>query len=125
MIYRLSQTGFSAVELMITLFIAFVFVMMGYQLYTVTLMDGKKSDNQAQADLYASGVMKTYVNDSVNQDYKCSSTPYNFSGNSGSSRSYSGIVDCPNPTDLPALRSIVVNGQVTGEKAVHATYFTK
>lgn len=125
MIYQVKQAGFSAVELMITLFVAFIFVMMGYQLYTVTLKDGKQSDNKAQADLYVSGVMKTYVNDSVNQEYNCTSTPYHFSGNSGSSRSYNGTVDCPNPTDLPSLRSIVVNGQVTGEKAVHATYFTK
>lgn len=43
------ESGFSAVELLITLFIGFLFVMMGYQLYSVSIQAGGEAKEQAKA----------------------------------------------------------------------------
>lgn len=42
------QKGFTAVELLITLFIAAVFLFAGYQLYTQVIRDGKDADKIAR-----------------------------------------------------------------------------
>lgn len=46
---RANESGFTAVELLITLFIAAVFIMTGYQLYSVIISDGASARNQAKA----------------------------------------------------------------------------
>ena len=45
---QLKQTGFTAVELLITLFIAAVFLFAGYQLYTQVIRDGRDADKTAK-----------------------------------------------------------------------------
>ncbi len=44
-----SADGFTAVELLITLFIASIFLMTGYQLYTVIMSDGASAKFQAKS----------------------------------------------------------------------------
>ena len=44
-----SQTGFSVVELLITLFVAVAFVATGYQLYSVIVADGGEARFRARA----------------------------------------------------------------------------
>lgn len=44
-----SADGFTAVELLITLFIAAIFLMTGYQLYTVIMSDGASAKFQAKS----------------------------------------------------------------------------
>lgn len=44
-----STDGFTAVELLITLFIAAVFIMTGYQLYSVIMNDGSTAKYQAKS----------------------------------------------------------------------------
>lgn len=44
-----SQEGFSAVELLITLFIAAIFVLAGYQLYSYVLLGGTETSQEAIA----------------------------------------------------------------------------
>ena len=46
-INHLKESGFTAVELLITLFIASVFLFAGYQLYNQVTIDGKIADNTA------------------------------------------------------------------------------
>lgn len=46
---RSSADGFTAVELLITLFIAAVFIMTGYQLYSVIMNDGASAKYQAKS----------------------------------------------------------------------------
>lgn len=57
-----SQSGFSAVELLITLFIAFLFVMMGYQLYSVAIQGGGESRAKAKASNEAYVYLRAYGN---------------------------------------------------------------
>lgn len=45
---HLTQDGFTAVELLITLFIASIFLFAGYQLYNQVTIDGENADNDAK-----------------------------------------------------------------------------
>jgi prepilin-type N-terminal cleavage/methylation domain-containing protein len=61
----MKQSGFSAIELLITLFIAAAFLMSGYQLYDVIMKDG----GETTAKTRASNVAYDYV-----QQYKTTPT---------------------------------------------------
>jgi len=63
--YVKKQSGFSAVELLITLFIAAAFLISGYQLYALVIKDGGDARKQANA----SGASNDYL-----QQYKASAT---------------------------------------------------
>jgi len=73
---RLDQ-GFSAVELLITLFVAAAFIVAGYQLYNVVVKDG----GQARADVRAANVAYDYLRryEPVVTDPCVAATPLNNS----------------------------------------------
>jgi len=73
---RLDQ-GFSAVELLITLFVAAAFIVAGYQLYNVVVKDG----GQARADARAANVAYDYLRryEPTASDPCVASTPLNNS----------------------------------------------
>lgn len=50
MIDYAKQSGFTAVELLITLFVAAIFLIAGYQLYAVIIKDGGSTRAQSQAN---------------------------------------------------------------------------
>lgn len=52
------EAGFTAVELLITLFIAAVFLFAGYQLYSQVLRDGSEADKTTQASLITYNQMR-------------------------------------------------------------------
>ena len=54
------QAGFSAVELLISLFIAVAFIGAGYQLYGVIVKDGSEARNQAKASALAYENLRAY-----------------------------------------------------------------
>ena len=56
-----AQSGFSTVELMISLFIAVAFLASGYQLYSVIMKDGATTRYQAQASNIAYAAMRKYT----------------------------------------------------------------
>lgn len=55
-----SQAGFSAVELLITIFIAAAFAAAGYQLYVAVVRDGSDARNQATASNLAYQYLRQY-----------------------------------------------------------------
>ena len=55
-----SQAGFSAVELLISLFIAVAFIAAGYQLYAVIVKDGSDARYQSRASNIAYENLRTY-----------------------------------------------------------------
>lgn len=59
--YRIQQSGFSAVELMITLFIAAAFVASGYMVYSVIVKDSTVTRQSAQANSIAYTYLRTYA----------------------------------------------------------------
>jgi prepilin-type N-terminal cleavage/methylation domain-containing protein len=66
MINRQSQSGFTAVELLITLFVAVAFLVAGYQLYNVILKVGGNVRGQATASNVAYDYMRRYSPSATN-----------------------------------------------------------
>jgi Tfp pilus assembly protein PilV len=56
-----NQSGFSAVELLISLFIAVAFVGAGYQLYALIIKNGSEARLRSRADNIAYETMRTYA----------------------------------------------------------------
>ena len=55
-----NKSGFSAVELLVTLFIAALFLVAGYQLYSIIVKDGGKTRSQAKANNVTYDYLKRY-----------------------------------------------------------------
>jgi len=66
MIINNKQAGFSAVELLITLFIAAAFLITGYQLYGVVIKDGGEARAQAKAGNVAADYLQRYKASAAN-----------------------------------------------------------
>ena len=60
------QSGFSAVELLITLFIAAAFLISGYQLYTAVIKDGGEARIQTRANNVANDYLQRYKSSAAN-----------------------------------------------------------
>jgi len=60
------SNGFSAVELLITLFIASAFLISGYQLYAVVIKDGGEASTQARAVSVTTDYLKRYESSATN-----------------------------------------------------------
>ncbi len=60
------QTGFSAVELLITLFIATAFIATGYQLYSIIIKGGGDARMQAKASNIAYDNLRRYAPQATN-----------------------------------------------------------
>ena len=90
-----AQQGFSAVELLITLFIAAAFIATGYQLYSVIIKDGSEARTRASASTIAYDALRRY---SAQAASPCSSlTPSaSLPANSGlQNASISVSITCP------------------------------
>lgn len=78
MIQRAHEQGFSAVELMVSLFIAVAFIATGYQLYSVVVTDGAATRQRAQASSIAYSYLRTLSDKptgACQTDYTFSPTP--------------------------------------------------
>jgi len=60
------QAGFTAVELLITLFVAAAFLVSGYQLYNLIIKDGGQARAQARASNVAYDYMRRYSSSATN-----------------------------------------------------------
>lgn len=60
MITHQTQSGFTAVELLITLFVAAVFLIAGYQLFSVILQQGGEARNEAKVSSVAYSYLRQY-----------------------------------------------------------------
>ncbi len=60
------QSGFSTVELLITLFIAAAFLMSGYQLYSLIMKEGGEAKSQSRASNVAYDYLQRYKTAATN-----------------------------------------------------------
>lgn len=60
---RQSQAGFSAIELLITLFIAAAFIAAGYQLYSIIIANGGEARQETTANNIAYEALRRYAAD--------------------------------------------------------------
>jgi hypothetical protein len=122
------QAGFSAVELLVTLFIGFLFITMGFQLYSVTIQANKQRSDFVSLSLHASKTLESLTDGSSPLQTQYPNCP----SGSGSYTfdywwaAYRGELSCPNPIELPTLRLLTItayNKSVTDQEVTHARYF--
>ena len=124
-----NQSGFSAVELLITLFIAVAFLATGHQLYTSIISDSGATRQQAKASNVAYDYLRRYTGSITSP---CSaSTPLNNTTVSPVPDGLSNVkvtvtISCPQPS-LSSLSRVEV--RVTygadSQEVVHAMYATQ
>jgi prepilin-type N-terminal cleavage/methylation domain-containing protein len=122
---RLSQSGFSAVELLITLFIAAAFVATGYQLYSVIIQNSESAREKAKASNIAYDNLRRYAPQATNP---CSTatpspTPTIPSGSNLPNASISVVISCPYGTSLglSKVTATVTYGNPQ-ESVIHALF---
>jgi len=120
------QAGFSAVELLITLFIGVAFIATGYQLYSVITSNGAEVRLRATASNVAYQNLQRYVNLSTNPCVATNSpspTPTIPSGSGLPSASISVSMSCPYGTTIAITKvSVSVKYGSPQQEVVHATY---
>lgn len=121
MIERL-DSGFSAVELLITLFIAAAFVATGYQLYSVVITDGGTALQQAQATNIAYDYLRRFSTEATNpcSVVTPSPTPTIPSTATLTSASVTASITCPYGTSTNlSLITVTVNYGIPQQQVVH------
>lgn len=123
------QAGFSAVELMISLFIAAAFLGSGYQLYSVIIKEGAEANARSIASNVAYNALRQY---SPQTTTNCSNVTVSPSptipedSGLGDDASLQVTISCPygvgNATSKIVAR--VTYGQPSQE-VIHGTYITK
>lgn len=123
----MKQAGFSAVELLITLFIAAIFLLAGYQLWGYVQRAGAEADQLAKASNIAYDYLRREANKSVTTC--ASSTPINNvavpaaeRGDLPANTTITVVISCPpNVNNMKKVESTVRYGSEP-KKVVHAIY---
>ena len=63
---RSQQSGFTAVELLITLFVAAAFIVAGYQLFNIVMKDGGETRAESRAGNVAYDYLRRYTDAATN-----------------------------------------------------------
>jgi Tfp pilus assembly protein PilV len=122
---HIAQAGFSAVELLITLFVAAAFVGTGAQLYSVIIQNSDEARMRAKATNIAYDNLRHYAADATNP-CTASTPPATIPANSGlPAASISLTITCPfgvsTPTSRVEARVLYSSPQ---QETVHAIYVT-
>jgi len=124
MIISKHQSGFTAVELLITLFIAAAFLMSGYQLYSMIIRDGGETRARAKASNIAYEYLQKYK---TNAASPCSpqtiADVYQATNDTLSDVTISASITCPY-FETPSLSkiSVTVKYNKPVEEVTNATY---
>lgn len=119
-------SGFSAVELLITLFIAAIFLMSGYQLYTVVIEDSGRTRAESTVANVAYNYLRQYSTSAANPCV--ASTPItnqSISIEDINSPVLTIAITCPQPatTTLSRIEASITYGTGTDATTVkYATY---
>jgi len=120
-----SQAGFSAVELLITLFIAAAFIATGYQLYAVVIKNGGDVRDRATASNIAYDNLRRYSPQSTNP---CSTptptpTPTVPAGNGLSNTTITVTFSCPYGTTVGLSKiQVSVKYGTPQQEVLHALF---
>jgi len=119
------QSGFSAVELLITLFIAAAFVATGYQLYSVIIRNGESTREKAKASNIAYDNLRRYAPQATTPCTTPTPTPTPTipSGSNLPNASISVVLSCPYGTSqgLTKVTATVTYGNPQ-ESVVHVLF---
>lgn len=125
---RFRQAGFSAVELLITLFIATTFIAGGYQLYSVVIQGGGEVRQRAKASNIAYDNLRRYVLQVTEPCSTATPTPTpSIPANSGlTNPTIEVTITCPYGTTSNVSRvSAIVRYGNPQQEASHALLATK
>jgi Tfp pilus assembly protein PilV len=122
-----TQSGFSAVELLITLFIAAAFIATCYQLYAIIIKTGGETRSRAKASNIAYDAIRRYANQATNPCTTVTPTPTPSipSGSGLPAASITVTITCPYGigTTTGKIRVSVKYG-TPQEEVVHALFVT-
>jgi Tfp pilus assembly protein PilE len=124
-----AQTGFSAVELLITLFVAAAFIATGYQLYSIIVKNGSEVRLRSVASNIAYDNLRRYAS-SLNTttciaDSAPTPTPTIPAGSGLPSASITVTLSCPYGPTLALTKVLVsVKYGTPQQEVVHALYQT-
>lgn len=125
--YR-KQQGFSAVELLITLFVGAAFVATGYQVFSVIIQNSGDARARAKASSIAYDTLRKYSPQATSPCTTVTPTPTpTIPANSGLSHAAISVsISCPYGTQSPTskVQVTLTYGDVQQE-IVHATYVTE
>lgn len=88
---KTEQAGFSAVELLITLIIAMMFIISGYQLYTFTFSRSISAGQDARASDIAYNLLQAYRRSEIPDDADTEACQPHFVGDRDSNDNYIGV----------------------------------
>ena len=121
-----NQQGFSAVELLITLFIGALFLMAGYQLYSFTFRASTEAHQAAVASNASYAYLRQYAAQAPDD---CQAPPPGLPN--GQSVTVEGlnnprltiVISCPHYEGVSLVRATITYDSPVGEKEVsHAVY---
>ena len=121
----MKRSGFSTVELLITLFIAALFLTSGYQLFTVVIRDSSESRARAKASNIAYDYLQQYKSYATNP---CTTPPITPEpDNSLPDGAITVTITCPYPEDQPSVSkiSVTVKYRNSQQSVTEATYVKK
>lgn len=125
------QSGFTTIELLITLFVAAAFLMSGYQLYGLIIKDSGDARAQAQASNVAFDYLQRYKSSATNP---CTANPILYSGavtvNNLTNATVTVSATCPYSSSVPPLVTVTkivstVKYNDPEQSVSSATYVTK
>lgn len=122
------EAGFSAVELLITLFIAAVFVAGGYQLYSVVIQNGGEARARAKASNIAYENLRKYSPQATSPCSVVTPSPApSMPANSGLSNTILSVTfSCPYGTSSAVTKvSVSLRYNTPQQEVVHAIFVTK
>jgi Tfp pilus assembly protein PilE len=127
---HVKEAGFSAVELLITLFIAAAFLMTAYQLYTIIISDGGDARTQAKASNIAYDNLRKYTPFASNPcvTYTPATQPTVPSGALPTPNSITVNITCPGTTGTTSVSKVNVSvkyGPSPQKEVVHAIFVTE
>lgn len=127
MMPRSDQAGFSAVELLITLIIASLFIIMGFQLYSVSIENGGDARREAAASALAYKKLRQ-MSTAGTGVATCPSTPTSTTANVDDNKAVqTTTISCPYPSTFNKIRlvNVKVKYNVSGTEISHAMYITE
>lgn len=121
-----SESGFSAVELLITLFIAAAFIATGFQLYSIVIDDGGEARARSRASNIAYAALRQYGAQATNpcSVFTPSPTPSIPSGSGLPSNATMNVsVSCPHGTNTATTKvQVTITYGSPQEEVKHALY---
>jgi prepilin-type N-terminal cleavage/methylation domain-containing protein len=120
--HHYAQEGFTAVELLITLIIASMFIIAGFQLYSQVTRDGAEANKVAIVSNKVNERLQNLMSDSA---VTCTTTrsPQTITETGVGPVTYTTTISCPNPS-VPTLKLLKVEASYNNnaKKLQHAAY---